>query len=258
MLSRLWFALFGVFTSDLLIFLILGAFEERDNNALNNVTSALRGLTVALPHSNSPGSSRGNPPPPPRPILPRHASLPAQPAPKSLSEKPGGASGATSQEPMSMPGMRRPQDIDEMNECSICFEQAVDSVLYTCGHMCTCYDCALIVKKKGQLCPICRKEIKDVIKIYRSWFCNQNVLPKLEIFCFLDLGFYGSIFSQTCKYQVLLESWRPNINSFNQDLSRRHLLLRFSQKLSYGCKNNWRKVVHNDHLNNVPSDIFKV
>ncbi|XP_064630154.1 protein neuralized-like [Lineus longissimus] len=151
---------------------MLGVFEERDNNALNDVTSAMHGLTVALPHSNSPGSNRGgNPPnPPPRPNL-RHSSLLPQNVAKPILEKAqGGASGTSnmSRQPMSMPGMKRPQDLDEMNECSICFEQPVDSVLYTCGHMCTCYDCALIVKEKGQLCPICRKEIKDVIKIYRS------------------------------------------------------------------------------------------
>ena len=55
------------------------------------------------------------------------------------------------------------------NECSVCFENAVDCVLYTCGHMCLCYDCAVDIKdNQGALCPICRQAIKDIIKIYRS------------------------------------------------------------------------------------------
>lgn len=55
------------------------------------------------------------------------------------------------------------------NECSVCFEKAVDCVLYTCGHMCLCYECAIDIKdNQGALCPICRQAIKDIIKIYRS------------------------------------------------------------------------------------------
>ncbi|ESO95167.1 hypothetical protein LOTGIDRAFT_117454, partial [Lottia gigantea] len=58
---------------------------------------------------------------------------------------------------------------DDNQECSVCCERSVNSVLYTCGHMCMCFDCALIVKReKGGLCPICRQPIKDVIKTYRS------------------------------------------------------------------------------------------
>ena len=55
------------------------------------------------------------------------------------------------------------------NECSVCFEKAVDCVLYTCGHMCLCYECAIDIKNnQNALCPICRQEIKDIIKTYRS------------------------------------------------------------------------------------------
>ena len=54
-------------------------------------------------------------------------------------------------------------------ECTVCYERAVDSVLYTCGHCCMCYDCAWECKQtRGGLCPICRAPIRDVIRIYRS------------------------------------------------------------------------------------------
>lgn len=55
------------------------------------------------------------------------------------------------------------------DECSICYENMVDAVLYACGHMCLCYTCGLKLKKMANACcPICRRTIKDIIKIYRS------------------------------------------------------------------------------------------
>ncbi|KAL0964465.1 hypothetical protein UPYG_G00324200 [Umbra pygmaea] len=55
------------------------------------------------------------------------------------------------------------------NECTICYENTVDTVLYACGHMCLCYTCGLKLKKMANACcPICRRTIKDIIKIYRS------------------------------------------------------------------------------------------
>jgi len=59
------------------------------------------------------------------------------------------------------------------SECTVCYERSVDCVLYSCGHMCLCYDCALTLyrgnRSGGQgLCPICRAPIRDVIRAYRS------------------------------------------------------------------------------------------
>ena len=50
------------------------------------------------------------------------------------------------------------------------FVSDVNSVLYGCGHMCLCYDCALRQWKdqRGGFCPLCRQEIKDVIKAFKS------------------------------------------------------------------------------------------
>uniref|UniRef100_A0A8C1HFP0 E3 ubiquitin-protein ligase NEURL1 n=1 Tax=Cyprinus carpio carpio TaxID=630221 RepID=A0A8C1HFP0_CYPCA len=55
------------------------------------------------------------------------------------------------------------------DECSICYENTVDTVIYACGHMCLCYTCGLRLKKMANAsCPICRRAIKDIIKTYRS------------------------------------------------------------------------------------------
>lgn len=57
---------------------------------------------------------------------------------------------------------------DETHECTVCYEREVNSVLYKCGHVCMCFECAIHVKEKGALCPICRQTIHDVIKIYKT------------------------------------------------------------------------------------------
>lgn len=118
-------------------------------------------LTVALPPGPSIASRpAGAPPVPPRPLL------------RSVSN---GASGNTFS-PVS-PASEMDTALFEQdeandnaaNECTVCFERACDSVLYTCGHMCMCYQCAQQVKNSNDpLCPICRQEIKDIIKIYKS------------------------------------------------------------------------------------------
>ncbi|KAA0709116.1 E3 ubiquitin-protein ligase NEURL1B [Triplophysa tibetana] len=57
---------------------------------------------------------------------------------------------------------------NKINECTVCFDHEVDTVIYTCGHMCLCNDCGLRLKRQiNACCPICRRPIKDVIKTYR-------------------------------------------------------------------------------------------
>lgn len=55
-------------------------------------------------------------------------------------------------------------------ECTICYENSIDAVLYMCGHMCMCYECALQQwrGKGGGHCPLCRAVIRDVIRTYKS------------------------------------------------------------------------------------------
>lgn len=57
---------------------------------------------------------------------------------------------------------------DEML-CTMCCQKEINSVLYKCGHMCMCFQCAMQQKQgagNGQ-CPICRAVIKDVIRTFR-------------------------------------------------------------------------------------------
>ncbi|KAJ5272318.1 hypothetical protein N7478_007443 [Penicillium angulare] len=53
---------------------------------------------------------------------------------------------------------------EEMDLCQICYSEEQDAVFIDCGHVCSCVTCA----KQVDLCPICRKSIKSVVKIYRT------------------------------------------------------------------------------------------
>ena len=47
--------------------------------------------------------------------------------------------------------------------CIICYDKPINTVFVPCGHMSCCYKCG---KKCESKCPICRKKIKTVQKIY--------------------------------------------------------------------------------------------
>ncbi|KAI4371220.1 hypothetical protein MLD38_019483 [Melastoma candidum] len=50
--------------------------------------------------------------------------------------------------------------------CSICYDKPVDSLLYRCGHMCTCLKCAVKLQFTSGKCPTCRAPIEDVVRTY--------------------------------------------------------------------------------------------
>ena len=57
---------------------------------------------------------------------------------------------------------------DQTSECVICYESDVDCVLYSCGHMCMCFQCAVQQWSQAGECPLCRAPIKDVIRAFRA------------------------------------------------------------------------------------------
>ncbi|GES66331.1 MATH and UCH domain protein [Aspergillus terreus] len=53
---------------------------------------------------------------------------------------------------------------EEMDLCQICYSEEQDALFYDCGHVCACVACA----RQVEICPICRKNILNVVKIYRT------------------------------------------------------------------------------------------
>ncbi|VYS63322.1 unnamed protein product [Arabidopsis thaliana] len=51
-------------------------------------------------------------------------------------------------------------------KCCVCSEMPVDSLLYRCGHMCTCLKCAHELQWSSKKCPICMAPIVDVVRAF--------------------------------------------------------------------------------------------
>ncbi|XP_041354547.1 3-hydroxybutyryl-CoA dehydrogenase-like [Gigantopelta aegis] len=57
-------------------------------------------------------------------------------------------------------------DLDR--DCAICMDRLRDCLMQPCHHMVTCYECSKMLFNRKDGCPICRKNIKELIKVYHS------------------------------------------------------------------------------------------
>jgi hypothetical protein len=50
--------------------------------------------------------------------------------------------------------------------CTICVDKLRNCIIVPCNHLATCHDCAVVLKSRGDACPVCRQVINDVIKVF--------------------------------------------------------------------------------------------
>lgn len=79
------------------------------------------------------------------------------------------------------------------SKCIICLEDDADAVFYRCGHLGTCYSCALRMKSTTGNCPVCRAPIVDILRAYR--ISNEQWDTQWELSVLLICG----VIVQTCQ-----------------------------------------------------------
>ncbi|ELU17936.1 hypothetical protein CAPTEDRAFT_222534 [Capitella teleta] len=57
---------------------------------------------------------------------------------------------------------------DGDRDCAICMDRSRDCLLCPCHHMVTCNECAKSLLNRRDGCPICRKDITEIIRVYHS------------------------------------------------------------------------------------------
>lgn len=57
-------------------------------------------------------------------------------------------------------------EIYQRRLCAICFDDPRDSFFLPCGHCAACFTCGMRIAEESSLCPICRKKIRRVRKIF--------------------------------------------------------------------------------------------
>eukprot|EP01114_Cavostelium_apophysatum_P019682 TRINITY_DN6412_c0_g1_i1.p1 TRINITY_DN6412_c0_g1~~TRINITY_DN6412_c0_g1_i1.p1 ORF type:complete len:346 (+),score=64.00 TRINITY_DN6412_c0_g1_i1:165-1202(+) len=58
--------------------------------------------------------------------------------------------------------VRKNELLEDRKQCKICFDKEVKCVFLNCGHSICCKDCGQLQK----LCPICRREVAQVVEIF--------------------------------------------------------------------------------------------
>ena len=54
----------------------------------------------------------------------------------------------------------------ESKTCVVCFDSKNTHLCVPCGHQCFCKGCGNKINDLGNKCPICRKKVKQIIKVY--------------------------------------------------------------------------------------------
>ena len=53
-----------------------------------------------------------------------------------------------------------------VNECQICMDESINSVLLPCRHSTLCIGCANDIQQTCRQCPMCQQPVEDVLQLY--------------------------------------------------------------------------------------------
>ncbi|XP_066467026.1 E3 ubiquitin-protein ligase LRSAM1 [Tiliqua scincoides] len=79
-------------------------------------------------------------------------------------EEPVPTAPAASPEPSDAEGPSAPPLVQQHCECVVCMEQEAQVVFLSCGHVCCCQTCSEAL----HICPLCRKDIVQRIRLFHS------------------------------------------------------------------------------------------
>lgn len=54
------------------------------------------------------------------------------------------------------------------DDCVICMEEKQTAVCVPCGHNAACVECLQDVKSSTGICPVCRAEIREIVRLYKA------------------------------------------------------------------------------------------
>jgi len=55
---------------------------------------------------------------------------------------------------------------DEDDECKVCMDAKINTVIIPCGHLCVCLECSKLLTNKT--CPICKQVFHQIIKTFQT------------------------------------------------------------------------------------------
>jgi hypothetical protein len=60
----------------------------------------------------------------------------------------------------------KPKEMTDENMCKVCWDEIADTAFTPCGHKAACWDCAESIKRNTSKCPMCRRYVLKLMRIY--------------------------------------------------------------------------------------------
>eukprot|EP01083_Nonionella_stella_P139534 425813_1 len=68
--------------------------------------------------------------------------------------------------------VKQKNDMEYRNVCGVCMTNVINTVMIPCGHCFSCWSCS--EKQKIKKCPMCRKDVKQILKTFLSGYSKIN------------------------------------------------------------------------------------